>query len=129
LDAFSMHAGCPVIKGVKWSATSWIHTQPFDPNAALGVRVPQDQKEEQASGALQKADAAADAAAGGGRCVDLDARCAEWAGKGECERNAAFMTGSEAFAGRCRRACKACCPAGDVLCMRALEGRRRAAQQ
>lgn len=24
-----MHAGCPVIKGEKWSATKWIHVQPF----------------------------------------------------------------------------------------------------
>ncbi len=28
-DTASMHTGCPVIEGVKWTATKWIHTGPF----------------------------------------------------------------------------------------------------
>lgn len=28
-DPFSMHTGCPVLKGVKWTATKWIHSKPF----------------------------------------------------------------------------------------------------
>jgi hypothetical protein len=28
-DMAAMHTGCPVLKGVKWSATSWIHARPF----------------------------------------------------------------------------------------------------
>ena len=24
-DAFAMHTGCPLIKGIKWTATIWIH--------------------------------------------------------------------------------------------------------
>ena len=28
-DAAAMHTGCPVLDGVKWTATKWIHTTPF----------------------------------------------------------------------------------------------------
>lgn len=28
-DSYSMHTGCPVLKGVKWTATKWIHSRPF----------------------------------------------------------------------------------------------------
>eukprot|EP00882_Tetradesmus_deserticola_P023404 GHRQ01025467.1.p1 GENE.GHRQ01025467.1~~GHRQ01025467.1.p1 ORF type:complete len:288 (+),score=44.69 GHRQ01025467.1:151-1014(+) len=28
-DSYSMHTGCPVLKGVKWTATKWIHGRPF----------------------------------------------------------------------------------------------------
>lgn len=28
-DSYSMHTGCPVLKGVKWTATKWIHSKPF----------------------------------------------------------------------------------------------------
>lgn len=30
-DYTSMHTGCPVLKGSKWTATKWIHTIPFHP--------------------------------------------------------------------------------------------------
>lgn len=30
-DSHSMHTGCPVTGGVKWTATKWIHTKPFRP--------------------------------------------------------------------------------------------------
>lgn len=29
MDQFSLHSGCPVIKGEKWTATKWIHQGPF----------------------------------------------------------------------------------------------------
>ena len=29
MDTASMHTGCPVLKGVKWTATKWIHARPF----------------------------------------------------------------------------------------------------
>jgi hypothetical protein len=28
-DTSSLHAGCPVIKGTKWSATKWMHVGKF----------------------------------------------------------------------------------------------------
>lgn len=30
-DVASMHESCPVLKGAKWTTTTWIHTQPFRP--------------------------------------------------------------------------------------------------
>ena len=29
MDEASMHTGCPVIKGIKWAAPVWIHTDEF----------------------------------------------------------------------------------------------------
>jgi len=34
----SMHTGCPVVRGVKWTATIWIHTKQFRPDT-LGTMV------------------------------------------------------------------------------------------
>lgn len=30
-DPHSMHTGCPVLAGIKWTGTVWIHTAPFRP--------------------------------------------------------------------------------------------------
>lgn len=35
-DDFSMHTGCPVLQGVKWTATKWIHSQAFRREHAAG---------------------------------------------------------------------------------------------
>ena len=32
-DQHSMHTGCPVLRGVKWTGTVWIHTAPFRPES------------------------------------------------------------------------------------------------
>lgn len=32
-DHASLHKGCPIIQGVKWTATKWIHTKPFRPES------------------------------------------------------------------------------------------------
>jgi prolyl 4-hydroxylase len=29
LDASSLHGGCPVVKGNKWSATKWLHVEKY----------------------------------------------------------------------------------------------------
>jgi prolyl 4-hydroxylase len=44
--------------------------------------------------------------------------CATWAGAGECEKNAPFMTGDGFALGACRRSCGECedCAAGDDAC-------------
>jgi hypothetical protein len=28
-DPYAMHTGCPVLRGVKWTATKWFHAHPF----------------------------------------------------------------------------------------------------
>ncbi|KAA3455987.1 putative prolyl 4-hydroxylase 7 [Gossypium australe] len=78
-DPKSLHGSCPVIKGEKWSATKWIHVQSFDNM--------ESQTED---------------------CVDKNGNCPFWAKAGECEKNPAYMVGSEEFTGYCRKSCKVC---------------------
>lgn len=48
-DPASLHAGCPVLGGTKWTATKWIHTLPFHPewmdNAPVNVTMLPDECE------------------------------------------------------------------------------------
>ncbi|XP_021905016.1 probable prolyl 4-hydroxylase 4 isoform X1 [Carica papaya] len=78
-DTSSLHAGCPVIEGEKWSATKWIHVDSFDKNLAAG-----------------------------GNCTDLNGSCERWAALGECTKNPEYMVGSPELPGYCRRSCKVC---------------------
>ncbi len=79
LDTASLHAGCPVIRGVKWSATKWMHVGSFGAEATRRKG-----------------------------CADYHDSCAEWARAGECTRNAAYMTGSDGSAGECLKSCNKC---------------------
>ena len=110
---FSMHTGCPVLEGVKWTSTKWIREKPFRPDAfPKGAVAPQV------------------AAPPAGQCADGDPNCADWAAKGECESNRNFMVGdTQGFRGRCMESCGLCdayrakvlasgCPEGDALCLR-----------
>ena len=81
-DIHSEHAGCPVIRGVKFSATKWIHESPIA-NA----------------GGVIFAD---------GVCKDVNAKCAEWARQGECENNKRYMIGKGRENGSCMQSCNAC---------------------
>ncbi|CAB4262821.1 unnamed protein product [Prunus armeniaca] len=78
-DQKSLHAGCPVIEGEKWSATKWIHVDSFDKNLDAG-----------------------------GNCADLNESCERWAALGECTKNSEYMVGSPDLPGYCRRSCKVC---------------------
>ncbi|KAI3430462.1 hypothetical protein D9Q98_005057 [Chlorella vulgaris] len=90
-DLYSLHAGCPVGRGVKYSATSWIHVEPYSNSGPLHP----------------------------GTCRDNNANCAKWAAIGECERNVVFMKGNDTLRGNCRLACKVCkpCAADDQDCL------------
>ena len=61
-DRTSLHGACPVVKGVKWSATKWMHV------GAFGV-----------GNARRKA------------CVNSNSQCVAWAAQGECEKNPMYM--------------------------------------
>ncbi|GAV63367.1 Hpt domain-containing protein/2OG-FeII_Oxy_3 domain-containing protein [Cephalotus follicularis] len=76
-DQSSLHAGCPVIEGEKWSATKWIHVDSFDKNLTAG-----------------------------GNCTDSNESCEKWAALGECTKNREYMVGSPELPGYCRRSCK-----------------------
>lgn len=78
-DENSLHAGCPVIEGEKWSATKWIHVDSFD--KVLGSA---------------------------GNCTDTNNNCQRWADLGECTKNPEYMVGSLELPGYCRRSCKVC---------------------
>ncbi|KAK8278248.1 hypothetical protein V6Z12_D09G030400 [Gossypium hirsutum] len=78
-DPKNLHGSCPVIKDEKWSATKWIHVQSFDNM--------ESQTED---------------------CVDKNGNCPFWAKAGECEKNPAYMVGSEEFTEYCRKSCKVC---------------------
>lgn len=78
-DESSLHGGCPVIEGEKWSATKWIHVDTFD--KIVGTE---------------------------GNCTDLNQNCQRWAEFGECDKNPEYMVGSPALPGYCRSSCKSC---------------------
>lgn len=78
-DVASLHAGCPVIEGEKWSATKWIHVDSFDK-----------------------------ASEDSGNCKDENPSCGEWAAYGECQRNSAYMIGTKEAPGFCQKSCRVC---------------------
>ncbi|XP_022955844.1 probable prolyl 4-hydroxylase 4 [Cucurbita moschata] len=78
-DTSSLHGGCPVIEGEKWSATKWIRVNPFD--QIVGDYM---------------------------NCSDENASCERWAELGECMGNPEYMVGSPEFPGYCRKSCKVC---------------------
>ena len=79
IDEASTHAGCPVVRGEKWSATKWIHVRPFRERLL-----------------------------GGGACEDRADQCRSWARAGECEKNPKYMVGENGFPGACMKACGRC---------------------
>ncbi|XRB16001.1 prolyl 4-hydroxylase [Pseudoscourfieldia marina] len=88
IDTYSMHAGCPVLKGTKWTATKWIHQKPFHWTPPKMY---------------------ADAPKG---CEDKTIECKMWAVSGECEKNPTFMVGDKERPGSCLWSCKRCDIAG-----------------
>lgn len=78
-DTNSLHGGCPVIEGEKWSATKWIHVDSFSKNLANI-----------------------------GNCTDQNESCERWAALGECTKNPEYMVGSPELPGYCRRSCRMC---------------------
>ncbi|XP_058201340.1 probable prolyl 4-hydroxylase 4 [Rhododendron vialii] len=79
-DPSSLHGGCPVIEGEKWSATKWIHVDSFDKIVGSA----------------------------GGNCTDTHDNCERWAALGECTNNPEYMVGTPELPGNCRRSCKIC---------------------
>jgi len=83
IDPNSMHAGCPVIRGTKWTATKWIHALEYN----SGILKPKLKP---------------------GECKDLNDQCKLWAEMGECQNNADFMVGTEDSEAQCGSSCKSC---------------------
>ena len=66
IDPKSMHAGCPVLRGTKWTATKWIHARPFRWVAPPPPAAPPG-------------------------CDNKHETCKAWANAGECAKNPGFM--------------------------------------
>ncbi|CAI5495508.1 unnamed protein product [Closterium sp. Naga37s-1] len=80
LDLKSLHAGCPVISGEKWSATKWIRVDAFyTPSGAPAVAPPSD-----------------------GSCEDKAQHCVYWKTQGECDKNQEYMNAN------CPKSCGVC---------------------
>lgn len=79
-DPSSLHGGCPVIEGEKWSATKWVHVDSFD--KIIG--------------------------SANGNCTNNHENCERWAALGECTKNPEYMVGTPALPGYCRRSCNVC---------------------
>ncbi|GFH27373.1 ABC transporter F family member 4 [Haematococcus lacustris] len=77
MDMASMHTGCPVLKGIKWAAPVWIHTDQF--NSADWEY-------------LQRAKPnRVEYPAEPGQCDDAHPQCKQWAAAGECAKNHGYM--------------------------------------
>ncbi|GAX75544.1 hypothetical protein CEUSTIGMA_g2987.t1 [Chlamydomonas eustigma] len=74
-DMHSMHEGCPVVKGAKWTTTVWVHTKPFRPHQWNGKSFDSGDREFEDPGV----------------CSDLNEECMQWARVGECTKNSDFM--------------------------------------
>lgn len=90
LDGGSSHAGCPVVKGVKWTATKWMHVAPANVYDAK-QQVYKEPRPLPRPG-----------------CEDKEDRCYTWGEQGECKRNPGFMDAS------CALTCSKCPPSAPV---------------
>lgn len=97
-DEAAKHTGCPVIKGIKWTSTKWLHDVPYRPEDYGALVGPPDDP---------------------GLCHDLHPQCKMWAEKGECQKNPGFMLGKGPGYAYCRKSCNQCedCIAGDTACI------------
>jgi len=77
-DTFSLHAGCPVIRGEKWSATKWMHVSKFQMDGGNTIAHPP------------------------GECANYNDNCDMWARMGECKKNVGYMSIE------CKKACDEC---------------------
>eukprot|EP00798_Chlamydomonas_sp_ICE-L_P023123 gene23123-30324_t len=73
-DRKALHASCPTLKGMKWTATKWIHNKPYSASYD----------------AMEKAS----------RCMDLIKDCAQRLANGDCDTNPDQMLGP---GGVCRK--------------------------
>ncbi|EFJ47859.1 hypothetical protein VOLCADRAFT_60971, partial [Volvox carteri f. nagariensis] len=89
-DPLSMHTGCPVVKGVKWTATSWVHSMPY----AYDRYISHDGEP--------------------GACTDLHDMCTVWAAAGECDRNPVYMS---THCGPSCKTCEKCASETDLPCI------------
>ena len=94
-DPTSMHGSCPVLKGLKYSATRWMRAHPYEG----GPRRKAPSKAPVVQSPAHEARLPSD---GGDSCVDAHEDCAFWQENGQCEANPAYM------ARHCAGSCQTC---------------------
>ena len=98
-DPTSMHGSCPVLKGLKYSATRWMRAHPHEG----GPRRKAPRKAPVVQSPAHEARLPTD---GGDSCVDAHEDCAFWQENGQCEANPAYM------ARHCAGSCPTCSKGG-----------------
>ncbi|WIA30952.1 hypothetical protein OEZ86_001000 [Tetradesmus obliquus] len=93
LEKKSLHAACPVIKGVKYSMAKWIHVGHYATAGEVPIAIEQEVHQ------IPKTK---------GACEDDNDFCDSWASTGECTNNVAYMIGSKYAPGHCLKACGMC---------------------
>ncbi|PNW83828.1 hypothetical protein CHLRE_04g217931v5 [Chlamydomonas reinhardtii] len=96
-DPLSLHTGCPVVTGVKWTATSWVHSMPYNYDDYFKTAADAGEHDGEP-----------------GACTDLHDQCKHWERMGECKKNPAYM---ESHCGRSCGACEPCAGADDLACI------------
>ncbi|CAI5527851.1 unnamed protein product [Closterium sp. Naga37s-1] len=130
-DLASLHAGCPVLAGEKWSATKWIHPVKGDAllffslkpsaepdlaslhagcpvlagekwSATKWIHVRSFEEEDEEGVGSEGGGSSSSQSHPPGACVDESEHCVPWAKAGECEKNPGYMQSS------CARSCGKC---------------------
>ncbi|GIL58141.1 hypothetical protein Vafri_12998 [Volvox africanus] len=91
----SLHGSCPVIRGVKWSATKWIHVGRYAMGSEASIEVTR----------VIYAPPPPPTVPG---CTNSHTLCEHWAESGECESNPTYMVGVKGSPGACILACNRC---------------------
>ncbi|KAF5828965.1 hypothetical protein DUNSADRAFT_16745 [Dunaliella salina] len=91
----SLHGSCPVKKGVKWSATKWIHVGHY----AIGGEAPKH---------IERVIYVPPPPPALTGCIDKNSMCKAWAETGECTSNPGYMVGDASKPGSCLLSCNRC---------------------
>ena len=99
-DPTSMHGSCPVIKGVKYSATRWMRAHPYP--AGGGEGGPRRKSPDAFNLVQSPAHEARYPTDGVDGCVDTHVDCPFWQKGGQCDANPVYMHR------HCAGSCKSC---------------------
>lgn len=80
-DPASLHASCPVIRGTKWSATIWMHVNPF---RVADYAIRQSNYERNLEKDVEEIIAKRQLSSDSALCKDHSSKCRDWTLAGDC---------------------------------------------